>query len=302
MLMRIAILSTCLAVASSAATAQQEVDGHPLVTPYEGVNWNSGEAFEYNQYRLITGFDFETREPTGITVEGRVTRLYHANPEGRSEFEIFSNYLAAFENVGFEAIFNCSGDGECFTGSTRNSYRMYNGFGAMNGGNSRYAAGTLSYDGRLAYIAFGVGRRGTAIDIVETSEMETGLVSVTAEALAQGLQAQGHVRVDGLLFAVDAADLLPESATALQALADLLAAQPDLDLYIVGHTDMSGSLGHNLNLSRRRAQSVIDALAADHGINASRLDAQGVGPLAPETTNSTENGRGTNRRVEIVVR
>jgi len=298
------VLSACLLAAalSLPALAQREVDGHPLVTLYDGAELGSGQQFEFDEYRLITGFDFEARVATGIAVEGRITRLYHDNPDERSEYEIFSNYLAAFEAAGFEPIFQCAGDGECFTGSTRNSFRNYNGFSAMNGGESRYAAGTLEYDGHLAYVAFGTGRHGTAIDIIETTEMATGMVTVSAEALAAGLEADGRVRVDGLLFAVNEATLLDGSETALQAVADILGTHPDWQLFIVGHTDNTGALAYNMSLSQRRAASVMQALIDDYGIEADRLEAHGVGPLSPEATQSTDAGRSLNRRVEIVLR
>lgn len=303
-MIKFSVLSACVLTCLISATswAQREVGGHPLVTLYEGAELRSGEQFEYDTYRLITGFDFEERVATGIAVEGRITRLYHDNPDERSEYEIFSNYLEAFENAGFQVIFQCAGDGECFTGSTRNTYRNFNGFSAMNGGNSRYAAGTVEHEGRLAYVAFGTGRRGTAIDIVETTEMATGMVSVSAEALASGLEADGHVRVDGLLFAVDAADLLPGSEEALQAVANLLNQNPMMALYVVGHTDSTGGFAHNMSLSRQRASSVVSALVEQYGIDATRLDAHGVGPLSPEASQANEAGRSLNRRVEIVLK
>ncbi len=303
-MIKLSVLSACVASLFFTTTswAQREVSGHPLVALYEGAELGSGEQFEIDTYRLVTGFDFEDRIATGITIEGRITRLYHDNPDERSEYEIFANYLEAFEDAGLSVIFQCAGDGECFTGSTRNAYRNFNGFAAMNGGNSRYAAGTLEHDGRLAYIAFGTGRHGTSIDIIETTEMATGRVTVSAEALASGLEANGHVRVDGLLFALDQADLLPCSETALQAVAELLEQNPGMSLYVVGHTDSSGDFAHNMSLSQRRASAVVTALVGQYGIDATRLEAHGVGPLSPEASQASEAGRALNRRVEIVLK
>ena len=298
------ILAACMAAAASspAVYAQEDVDGHALITPYEGSRLSGGERFEFDAYRLITGFDFEAREPVSQLVEGRVTRLYYSNPAGRSELEIFTNYREALDGAGFEEIWSCAGDGECTTSSTRHSFNAHNGIAAINGGNSRYAAGRLTYEGLTAYVAVAVGRRGTSIDIVETNEMDRGRVVVSAEALAAGLDAEGHIRVDGLLFAHNEATLLPESADALQALADLLRNRPTLSLYVVGHTDMTGGLAYNIGLSERRAASVVSALVEQYDIASARLDAQGVGPLAPDATNASEAGREQNRRVEIVAR
>ncbi|WP_203291933.1 OmpA family protein [Maricaulis parjimensis] len=294
-------LTLIIAGTVTAALAQEEVSGHPLISPYPGSD-GGGETWRYDAYALITGFDFDARQAVTERIEGRITRLYFDNPDERSELEIFTNYREALDEAGFREIWACAGDGSCTTSSSRNAFYQANEMRAINGPNSHYAVGTLSFEGHLAYIAIGVGRHGTSIDIVETDEMDRGLVAISAEALAGGLDAEGHVRVDGLLFAHDSDELLAESAPALTALNDLLVQRPGLSLYIVGHTDMTGSLAYNLRLSERRAASVRTALIEDYGIDPDRLEARGVGPLAPDATNVSEDGRALNRRVEIVAR
>jgi outer membrane protein OmpA-like peptidoglycan-associated protein len=73
-------------------------------------------------------------------------------------------------------------------------------------------------------------------------------------------------------------------------------------LYIVGHTDDTGSLSHNLDLSRRRAEAVVAGLVNDYEISGDRLTAFGAGPYAPVASNESEEGRKNNRRVELVKR
>ena len=68
----------------------------------------------------------------------------------------------------------------------------------------------------------------------------------------------------------------------------------------MGHTDSTGSFEYNMKLSRDRAAAVTQSLVTDHGIAATRLTAQGVGPLAPVASNGTEDGKAKNRRVELV--
>ncbi|MCP2680429.1 OmpA family protein [Maricaulaceae bacterium NA33B04] len=296
------LLALAGALLIASAEAQVTVPVHPLIEPYEGSRLASSEAVAFDEYKLIIGFDFDAREAVSTPVTGRLTRMYFSNPDARSELEIFTNYREALDAAGLEVIWTCAGDGECTTGSSRNAFTRHNGITAINGPNSRYVAGRLTYEERIAYIALAVGRRGTSIDIIETDEMERGLAAISLEGLLGGLDADGHVRVDGLLFAHDSDQLLAESAPALTVVAELLAARPDLALYVVGHTDMTGSLEYNLDLSRRRASSIVAALVDDYGISAERLAARGVGPLAPETTNTDEAGRAMNRRVEIVAR
>ncbi|HEY5624811.1 MAG TPA: OmpA family protein, partial [Gammaproteobacteria bacterium] len=57
---------------------------------------------------------------------------------------------------------------------------------------------------------------------------------------------------------------------------------------------------YNMSLSQRRADAVVAALVNDYGVAAGRLTSAGVGYLAPAATNDTEEGRGLNRRVELV--
>jgi outer membrane protein OmpA-like peptidoglycan-associated protein len=80
----------------------------------------------------------------------------------------------------------------------------------------------------------------------------------------------------------------------------MLNTNSSLKIYVVGHTDMTGMLDYNMELSLRRAESVVDALVNTHGIAADRIKAQGAGPLSPVSTNNTEEGRKLNRRVELV--
>lgn len=82
----------------------------------------------------------------------------------------------------------------------------------------------------------------------------------------------------------------------------MLQQEPSLNVRIVGHTDSVGSFEMNMELSRARAEAVVAALVGEHGVAAARLEAHGVGPLAPVATNTTTEGKGKNRRVEIVER
>lgn len=75
-----------------------------------------------------------------------------------------------------------------------------------------------------------------------------------------------------------------------------------LCLHVVEHTRNEGEHDYNMGLSKRRAQSVVKALTGGFGIAADRLLASGVGSLAPVASNSPEEGRARNRRVELVLR
>ena len=87
----------------------------------------------------------------------------------------------------------------------------------------------------------------------------------------------------------------------LQKVSGILQRYPNTIIHVVGHTDSVGSEGYNMDLSHRRAQSVVDYFAAD-GVPSSRLITLGRGEAEPRASNETEAGRQLNRRVEIYVK
>ena len=131
---------------------------------------------------------------------------------------------------------------------------------------------------------------------------EEAMAQELSAALNDGLAANGKVAIYDILFDTGLAVVKPESHDAIKAIADWLAANPTANLYVVGHTDNTGTLPANLKLSKDRAAAVVTYLTSKLGVPATRLTADGVGPLAPVSTNTTDAGRALNRRVEVVLR
>ena len=103
-----------------------------------------------------------------------------------------------------------------------------------------------------------------------------------------------------LRFPPGAATLPTGELPSLDRIAALLAEHPDLRVQIEGHTDSVGDAQTNLALSRQRAEAVRDALV-ERGVEAARLQAEGMGPTRPIADNATPAGRAQNRRVEVYV-
>ena len=104
-----------------------------------------------------------------------------------------------------------------------------------------------------------------------------------------------------VFFDTDRDSIKPQSFPILSRVADVLRASGFIRrIRIGGHTDDRGDHDHNVDLSNRRAISVMRWLT-EHGIDATRMEAQGFGPEQSITSNQTVVGRARNRRVEFVI-
>jgi outer membrane protein OmpA-like peptidoglycan-associated protein len=144
------------------------------------------------------------------------------------------------------------------------------------------------------------GRTVAIIDVVEGKGLEQKMVTVSASEMHKAMTATGRVALYGIYFDSGKADVKPESATALAEIGKLMAANPSLKLLVVGHTDNNGDFDANMELSKRRAAAVVAALGTQHKVAANRLKPVGVSFASPVAANSSEDGRGRNRRVELV--
>ena len=105
-----------------------------------------------------------------------------------------------------------------------------------------------------------------------------------------------------MFFATNRDVILAKSFPVLQSVTDALTATPAIrKLSIQGHTDDRGKHDYNVDLSARRAKSVLTWLITNGGIAVDRLESQGFGPDKPIADNATPQGREKNRRVEFLI-
>jgi outer membrane protein OmpA-like peptidoglycan-associated protein len=296
---------------------------HPLVTRYTGSFIDGYEVKDFDSYTLPLGPAIQNESGERVPaeearLEGKITRILYRGPEGRSTLEILRNYETALEAAGFETLFSCSPedcgylfewifykDMEQRIRNTRTSAAAFDMPQEL-----RYLAAKGSVGDATVHIsvlvAFDAGfsevskRPVTLLEIVESEAMETGMVIVNAEAMAEGIDATGHIAIYGIYFDTDSAEIKSESTPTLEEISKLLMSRPDLELLVVGHTDNRGTYAHNMDLSRQRAEAVARVLTSDYSISENRLRAAGVGYLSPVASNDTEPGRSMNRRVELV--
>ncbi|MBI3535526.1 MAG: OmpA family protein [Deltaproteobacteria bacterium] len=269
------------------------------------------------QLRIINEFDEVDLVAGPIKSNGSFTKLIHVEgklsigdfdfPENRSTLEVFKNYEMSLNKAGFQVVFSCSPK-DCGTGRAVVKGIVDFAANSQHQWDFRYLLAKWQRNEGDVYVAVKVRadhsgggppyNRKTNLLVVEMKPMQEGLVSVNATALADDLKNSGHASVYGILFDFDKAEIRSESV--IGEIAKLLQQNKELKLHVVGHTDNVGTFEHNLDLSKRRAVSVVNSLVTKYSVNAARLRADGIGPLSPVTTNKTEDGRSKNRRVELV--
>ena len=293
-----------------AAAQDQDVEGssdHPLISRYPGSYIAKYLSKEFDEFSLPLGpVDEENTITKNQHLEGKITRIVYVAPPGRSVLEVFRNYQAALRNGGFVTLFTCGpqGCGSTIANAYANSGDSADYWGPEHG--IHYISAKLARPEGDVYVSLliddqgGDSRANVELYVIETKPMESGLITVNAATLANYINRTGHASVYGIYFDTGKADVKPESDATMKEIAKLLQGQPQLRLYVVGHTDNQGALDQNMDLSRRRAEAVMSALTTKYAVPASRLRAYGCGPYSPVASNDSENGRAKNRRVELV--
>lgn len=316
-LFMIFILMTSPGVAADVAGSAD----HPVITRYPASEITWQDVQEFQEYKIavgpVTGYK---QVDDWVSVSGKITRINYGLDGARTYFEVFSNYRSALEKGGFEIL--TEGNAPDRKGNAvggRPFLDVHYGANAIPPGKSDILNGSAT-SGGAAYLAarlsrpqgdvyvvltaaqFRQDRIETLVDIIEAKPMEDDLVFVDAEAMSKDIQNFGKVVLYGIHFEHDSAVIMLKSLPVVAEIATLLQNRPDLKVYVVGHTDGTGSLDYNVKLSKDRAASVVRALVDKHGVASERLDAQGVGPLVPVAANGEDAGKAKNRRVELVER
>ncbi|MFT5457850.1 MAG: outer membrane protein OmpA-like peptidoglycan-associated protein [Myxococcota bacterium] len=144
--------------------------------------------------------------------------------------------------------------------------------------------------------AFGPGRQSVVVEPGQASEVQIQLTRRVAVMGADAVVLDAPIR-----FEFDRADLNPDAAPVLDAVAALLLTRSGLiGLEVAGHTDNVGDLAYNRDLSQRRAEAVLEALVA-RGVPRELLSSVGYGAQKPVNTSDDDVGHAANRRVEFRV-
>jgi OOP family OmpA-OmpF porin len=270
-------MTTCVLLTSlllvNVVIADADAEGcrdHPLLTRMPNFYIQDCEMRDFDQ------MDFVNKQGEETTVEGKkyyISHYVNSDAQPPSEIQILRNFTNAIQKIGGTKTYEDRSD-------------VY----------LKLEKGDI-----ITWIHVHTWNDGAGYDlnIVEEARMAQDIVA-DANSMAQDIKMTGKVAIYGIYFDFNKADVKPESEPTLKEIAKLLKQNPKLNLYVVGHTDIVGSMSANIDLSQRRAQAVLQVLTTKHGVDKKRLEAYGVGPLCPAAPNKTDEGRAKNRRVELV--
>lgn len=255
--------------------AQDDAEGSkdsPLFTRMPGYHIYRYDDLQFDKY------EFKVTDSKSQTIEGHHLFIYYDlnnNVTPPSPLQIGRNYINAIKKIGGQLVYEYDDAGENVVLKI-----------AKNGIET------------WAYIY--ASANGTyTIHIIEKQAMNQDVVA-DANSLMSTIKETGKVAVYGIYFDSGKSTLKPESDPTLQEMSKLLKSNPDLKLYVVGHTDNTGLYEANMKLSVERAIAVVNALVSKFSISAARLTACGDGPTSPVASNDTDDGKALNRRVELV--
>lgn len=234
---------------------------------------------EIKQFTAHDFIDPVTKEE--VSVEGRLYSYYYYLKDEfsgqKSMLQIARNYTNAIEKIGGVFLMDdSSGSGNTWMKVSREGKEIW------------AAIEQDHWEGETYYLF-----------ILEKETMKQEVVA-NAKVMADGISLTGHVALYGIYFDFNKSNLKPESEPALNEIAKMIAGNPNLKVFIVGHTDNIGGVDYNMKLSKARASAVEKALIMKYKVNPQSLEAYGVGQLAPVASNKNEEGRAKNRRVELV--
>lgn len=272
---------------------------HFAAERFPGARISSYSSSEVPGYTLVLGrmqrVNGRVTPGDSQRLRGRLTRITYEIPDNFTAEEVYEHYRAQILGAGQAALFSCQGRG---CGSSNFWANEVFGNRVLYGpeANQLYLAariqGELELFAALYVITRGNRRVYAHLELLEAQGFDAEL-QASPQALLSRLNRDGSVVIPQLRF--DNNDELID-ASGLQQLVAVLQLDTLLQVYVVAHLQGEDNLDMLLSRSRRRADTIRAALMLE-GIDGERLQAAGVGPLAPACTDSS-----CAERVELVLR
>ena len=305
------LLPLAISALASAATA---FDGFSI--PWEHAVTFS-KASSSDSYEVPTG-PFRDGGIKSVRIEGGVDIMVVNIPGELSTLQLLSGMRESLTGLGFRELYSCDSrncGGYDFRANAGivavpemfvdlGDFRFLSAYRGI-GGADEYATVFASRSAKSGYAQIVFASSGSEIQSGDGSaqfRVETGNSQRSDDtALVELLASRGYATFQKLVFESGSPNLGDNEFAELADLAVFLKANPKVSAILVGHTDAEGTLEINLEISKKRAQSVLDRLVSVHGVDSARLSAEGIGFLAPRASNFQPDGRERNRRVEIVL-
>ena len=172
------------------------------------------------------------------------------------------------------------------------------GAGGVAGGLIGHATGSTAVGILLGAVIGGAAGAfiGNYMD-KQAAEIERDIEGARVERVGEGIKI---TFASGIMFDVDRAVLKDQYKGEISELAAILNKYEDTNILLEGHTDSTGTEEYNLELSKKRSQSVANYLATQN-VNPTRFTIMGYGEGQPIASNETSEGRAQNRRVEVAI-
>lgn len=233
---------------------------------------------EYTNNFDAVEFPLATNGAKMTTKEGTKTYINYGfdNESGKqmpSNLQVLRNYENASRKIGGTTLF-------------------------LNANEDKVAVFKIKKGNSEAWVKVEMGPNDGQNFTLTVLELEAMKQEITSDDILTALNTDGHIALY-INFATGKSEIAPDSQKIVDQIAEMLSANPSLKVSVEGHTDNTGTPAGNKTLSENRAKAVMNACLAK-GIDKSRLSAKGWGQDKPVADNSTEEGKTSNRRVEIV--
>ena len=293
-------------ISAQSVFAQENND---IISLYDGSKLMYDDDIGFETHYYLTGPNSHE------AIDGKIRRQFCKAPEGVSAYEIIKNYEKAIQSKGGTIIY-LSRKAKTYkdeeTGKTIWFMRELFANGRLNHGAysylqlpnyaQDYVVGKISTAENDIYISLAAAQieKNVYYTVVTILAEPMDMNNVTLNVLNEGIAQNGRVAIYDIYFDTGKSEVKDESTISLKTIADYLKNNSDQKFLIVGHTDNTGDFDANIKLSSDRAESVKQKLIADYNIPAEQLKIYGVGSTSPQMSNSTEDGKARNRRVELV--
>jgi OOP family OmpA-OmpF porin len=164
---------------------------------------------------------------------------------------------------------------------------------------SRAQAGITTAQGAADTATQNAQSASQAATQAETAANEAVHRADSLDSVVKGLDQYKQVADVSVTFGFDKAMLTKDDKEQLDTFAASLGSAKSYILEVTGGTDSTGSVQYNYDLSQRRADAVVQYLAANYGVAAHRFYLIGIGKDHEVAPNTTADGRKQNRRVEV---